>query len=498
MAGVTEVNVLADWTLSIDHFYSIIKASLGELSAGGKYQIQATAIPLDVSTEYEWFARGLINQAFNAALEPVPASSNLSVGLQLRTQLSEEYKTFLSRALTLVEEKELDDDVVARIDELEVEIENLSEKEEKLGTKLAEKWSAYSKLKGIDSGDVVANTHWLQGQPDSYKLLNLQEEMRMKIALQLGLRDQQYDNPDHKALLEAYKKVISPAATMRYPRFEDKTYGDEAKKFNVVYFASKEAFDSNLFINEFMMTPLMSIESISKGQFGKLSTKVEKTSESSESITEDWNTSGGVSYGPVSIRANASSHKKIEEDFKSAQTVTISAEALIAIPYNADTWFTPSVFDNPLIKSNFQLFNRWLGEKGTLRIFPTHLVVCRGLSIVFTSSQDWQYDYESDFKAGGSGSASLFGVSFGGGGSYQKHVERQNVEKRGHTLTFSDGTDNLRIIGYHTAINPVLEEFAFLQNEHFNNVLKMSQEHELRLAKSEGEKRTKNQKGRND
>jgi len=137
--------------------------------------------------------------------------------------------------------------------------------------------------------------------------------------------------------------------------------------------------------------------------------------------------------------------------------MTFSVEALMAIPYIADTWFTPSIFDNALIKENAGQFERWLGEKGTLRIFPTHLVVCRGLKVTFVSKQDWKYDYESDFKAGGQASASVFGIGFGGGGSYHKHVERQRVERRGHELTFDDGADNIRIIGYHTVTNPVLE-----------------------------------------
>ena len=477
MSQIQEIDVLKNWNLSIDHFYSIIKSSLGELAPNGKYQIQASAIPLDVSTEYEWFSRGMINRAFNAAIEPQPTSDSLGSGLQLRSKLSDEYRSFLSKALTLVETNELDEDVLERIDELEVEIENLGEKEERIQERLGEKWARYAELKKIDPGDLAEETHWVQGQPESFRLKEVRERRLLKLALQVGLRDQEYEDADHKEVLEAYKKLISPAATMRYPRFEDTAYPEEREKFGVVYFASKPAHDSNLFINEHMMTPALSIQTIASADFGQLSSGITSVSEASESITTDWSASLSVGYGPFKFKSQVSSHEQIEEEFAASNEMTISVDALMAIPYIADTWFTPSIFKNTLIRQNFNLFERWLGENGTLKIFPTHLVVCRGLSVTFKSEQEWQYDYEKDFKAGGSASASVFGIGFGGGGSYHKHVERQKVEARGHDLTFSDGPDNIRIIGYHTVINDALDDIMDSRIDVFDRAEAISDRH---------------------
>lgn len=477
MSQIQEIDVLKNWNLSIDHFYSIIKSSLGELAPNGKYQIQASAIPLDVSTEYEWFSRGMINRAFNAAIEPQPTSDSLGTGLQLRSKLSEEYRAFLSKALTLVETNELDEDILERIDALEVEIENLGEKEDKLQERLVEKWARYAELKKIDPGDLAEETHWIQGQTESFKIREIRERRLLKLALQVGLRDQEYEDASHKEVLDAYKKLISPAATMRYPRFEDTAYPDEKDKFSVVYFAAKPAHESNLFINEHMMTPTLSIETISGASFGELTSTITSESEASESITTDWSASLSVGYGPFKMKTNVSSHERVEEEFETATEMSISVKALMAIPYIADTWFTPSIFKNDLIKQNFNLFDRWLGEKGTLKIFPTHLVVCRGLSVVFKNEQEWQYDYESDFKAGGSASASVFGIGFGGGGSYHKHVERQKVEARGHDLSFSDGDENIRIIGYHTVTNDALEEIWGSRVDVFERAAQASERH---------------------
>lgn len=473
MSRVTEVNVLNDWTLSIDHFYSIIKSSLGEISSGGRYQIQATAIPLDVDGDkYEWFSRGIINQAFNTALEPIPAGEDLGAGLQLRTTLAGEYRAFLSRALLLVETAELDEEVVEKIDQLEVDIENLGDKEYKLVEKLNKKWKQHTETNSIDAGDVAENEHWMQGQQENYRLKEIRERILLKISLQIGLRDQQYENADHKAILLAYKRLISPAATMRYPRFEDTSYPENVQaEFNVVYFAGLDSWDSNLFINEYMMTPKLSLSTIQSGTFGKHSSEITKDSIANESIKTDWNHSSSVSYGPFSAKASVASHTAIEEDFKTATSMTVSVESLMAIPYNANTWFTPEIFSNSVIRENAGVFERWLGEKGSLRVIPTHLVVSRGMTVTFKNEQVWKYDYESDFKVGGSGSAKIFGIGFGGGGSYSKAVERQKVERRGHELSFSDGVDNVRIIGFHTVINPALGDIWGVQETAFNEAV---------------------------
>ncbi|BHH83650.1 hypothetical protein [Desulforhopalus sp. 52FAK] len=460
MSSIQEVDVLKNWTLSIDHFYSIIKNALGEISSGGKYQIQATSIPLDINAEdYEWFSRGHLNLAFNVALEPKPVTDTLSGGLQIGTKLSDEYRGLLSKALKLVEIEELDEDDLEELDKLEVEIENLSEKEYRISTRLLKKWIAHCDATGTDRANITLQTHWLQGQADSYTLKQLREDQTLKVALQIAIRDRQYENPDHKALLDAYKKAVSPASTMRYPRFEDNTYPpEESAKFNVTYFASLPAHDSNLFINTYMMLPTVAVKTITDSTLGSLSSDITKESEASSKITTDWNYSGRVSYGPFKLRSRAESSTTIEDEFKTTTKMTISVKSLMAIPFEAGTWYTPNIFKNPIILRNLRMFDRWLGDEGTLHIVPTHLIVCRGFKVTFNNTQKWEYDYKKDFSAGGSAAGSIYGINFGGSGGYTRNEERQKVETRGHDLILDDGEENIRILGYHTVTNKALDD----------------------------------------
>ena len=461
MSRIVEVDVLKNWTLSVDHFYSMLKSNLGSMSSNGKYQLQMTAIPLDINdSTYHWFSRGNINSAFDVSLEPVPVSEDLAGGLEIGTKLSEEYGSFLETAVTLVEEAELPEDVVIRIARINTDIENLGEEEFKLMKKLSEKWKLYCEIRMIEPGDVSAFLHWKSGQSDSTDLIQVRKKRNRKVATKWALRSQyEYENPDHKALIDAWTTFIGPSATLRYPRFEDTAYGDESKKFSVQYFANLDAHDSEQFVDKYMMTPMVALKTIESSTFGSFSSVINKESKASESVSTDWSYSGSVSYGPFKAKHSIDSKEEVEEEFGNVTDMTVSVESLIAIPFLANTWFTPSIFKNPLISSNPNLFERWLGSNGTLKIIPTHLVVCRGFKLTFTNKQAWEYDYEKDFSAGGGGSASVFGIKFGARGKYHKHVERQNVEKRGHELVFDDGAKNIRILGYHTVSNQLFSDW---------------------------------------
>lgn len=465
MSRVTEINVLENWTLSVNHFYELLKSSLGEISPNGKYQLQMSAIPLDVDpNNYEWFSRGNINSAFDVALEPVPVSERLTGGLQVGSKLSEEYGSFLETAVSLVEQTELPEDVIKKIARLNTDIENLDEKEFKLMKNLFDKWKIYSELRMIDFGDRTAYLHWRAGQSESGNLIDIRQQKHLKLASVIALRNRnEYENENHKKILEAYSKFISSSATMRYPRVEDSSYGEEQEKFSMQYFANLDAHNSIQFSNKYAMFPEIGLDTIANSTFGGFSSKYTKTSEATEDITTDWSFSGSVGYGPFKAKLSASSKEVIEEEFKAVTEITVGAKSLIAIPYLADTWFTPTIFKNPLVKSNRRLFQRWLGENGTLRVYPTHLVVCRGFNLRFKNEQEWQYDYEKDFTSSAGGSASAFGIKFGARGQYHRHVERQKIEKRGHDLIFDDGEENIRILGYHTALNEPLSDWTELE-----------------------------------
>ena len=70
MSQIKEIDALADFKLTLDHFYGIVKQQVGNLQADQYIQLQATAVPLDVSEKYPWFSRSNLNGFFDVRVEP--------------------------------------------------------------------------------------------------------------------------------------------------------------------------------------------------------------------------------------------------------------------------------------------------------------------------------------------------------------------------------------------------------------------------------------------
>lgn len=456
MSQIKEVNILQDYGLTLDHFYSLVKPQLGNLTANQYIQLQASAVPFDGSLDYPWFSMGNLNYFFDTRLDPTPVADNLAMVMGAR--LSREYGNFLSDALSLIEAKELDDEIQQKIDRLEVEIQNLQEKAAAKAALRWQQWLSYCQNTMNSPADPVLFNHWSQGQALTSQIYQLEQDTHKKVAFWTALRDRSYGTPEQREVAETFASYISAGSRMRYPKFEDGLYGEEAKKFSVPYFAGLPDNDSGLYANRQIMTTTSSLTNIVSSGIGSISDKISKFSSAKESITEDWSASGSGGWGPFSVSASVSSHTAIQEDFKHTQEISVATRATMALPINASPWFNPGIFKNAIVQDNKNLFERYLGVKGSLLYYPTHMIVARGMKLTFHSSQDWQYDYERDFKTSGGGSARFFGISFGASANYSKHEQRQLIERRGHDLTLDDGEQNIRIIGFIAVKNEVLSK----------------------------------------
>lgn len=447
---IKEIDVLADYGLTLDHFYSLVKKQVGQLTANQYLQIQATAVPFDMSNDYKWFSYGNIARYGDLTISPVPVSNLLTANPS--ALLSREFYLFMSDLLSLIEAKELDQATVAQIDKLQTDNLNLKSHENALLVKRFADWAIYADATMTPRGDLVAFQHWLDGQASSTEITNTEREIARNEALINALRMRRYADATQQQVVDAFARFTSPASRMRFPRYDDRTYGDEQAKFNAVYFARLSDNDSSLFANRQITTVPVSLDTIIKGTIGNFSDNVAKRSVANSSIVTDWHASGSVGYGPFSFRADARSHKEITDDFTATQSITVGAKSLQALQLDTSAWFSPDLFRHPLLPTHRKLFDRYLGEKGTLLYYPTHVIIARGFRIEFHSSQDWKHDYKSDFSASGSASISVFGIGFGGGGGYSQSVHEQTVEQRGHDLIFDDG-ENVRVIGYNVAKN---------------------------------------------
>ncbi|MBS0202933.1 MAG: hypothetical protein JSS49_08555 [Planctomycetes bacterium] len=181
---------------------------------------------------------------------------------------------------------------------------------------------------------------------------------------------------------------------------------------------------------------------------GKFTAHWDRTTGTSTSITTDWSYSGSVSYFVVSVDVAASEHKQISEDFKNTTSVDLGAKAAFKAAIAYPGWFRSNLFRHKRVKENLREFEDFFGPKGTLRYYPTHLIMVRGFTAAFENSQKWTYDYDRKFQASVGGGFSVAGIRFGSKATYGSHVTEHSIDQSNTSLKFSDGEGTLRFVGY--------------------------------------------------
>jgi hypothetical protein len=452
---VSEVNVLADFDLTLNQFYGLVRKNADNLSAGTRLQLQATAIPFDVSNDYPFYSLGNIAGLADMTISPVPVSDLLLTNPLAR--LSREYYAFLTQLLALIEVKALDAATLATIDKYTTANENMQSHINNLYLKLRTDWSVYADATMTSPGDTVAYVHWLQGRPGMTEIHEVEQEMQRNQAFVEGLRIRKYNDVADQMVVDAYAKFCSPGSRMRYPRFDDRLYKEEQANFTPLYFARLADSESSQFVNLQISRVRSTLSDITSSPLNALDDKITSMSVADSTVTTDWNASGGGGWGPFSFKTSVTNHQVVEDDFKGTQSIQVKTKSLLALQIDLSAWFDPSLFAHPLLAPNRRVFERFLGIRGSLRYLPTHIIVARGFRVEFHSTQEWKHDYKSDMSGGGSGSARIFGFGFGGGGGRSKSVHEQTIETREHALILDDG-DNIRLLGY-----GVTENTAFAQ-----------------------------------
>lgn len=448
---VVEENPLVNFEATLDHFYSIIKAQLGNIESGSKFQLQATAVPVSISTKDQWHSLGVISKLSDISIEPAGISDS-SVKINSALRISKSMQNLLAVAMSLVETKELSQDSVTKINNYRLEMSNIDTEISSLLGRFQQDWQSYAGATMQNPSDVAAFQHWSANYPYKNQLKSLREAQNRLRAFISALSAETFKNPAHREISDAFALATSGAVRMRYPKYPDTIFPEhERKLFGPVYFASLADDVSPIFDNLYTVSAMMPISSIETTVQGGIDSTITRESINNHTKDTSWSARAGGSgfFGIGKIRGETSETEKIKEEFSHVTSLNVQSKGLIAVPISFGEWFDPDLINNnEVIRQNPELFQRFLGESGTLLYYPTNLIIVRGMTLTFSSSQHWKYDYENHWKAGGSGGASFFGISWGGGADRNVDTTQHKVEKREHKLILSDGENSLRLIGY--------------------------------------------------
>jgi len=445
MSQVQPIQISEALSISLNNYYDLLKQQVGGLAANEFLQLKLVADPVDVNDQkYRFFSMYQLLNRSDLAIEPEPISGTI---LTSADRLSLVYGRFLQRLRSFVVRSELSQEDQEKVAAFDVALGRNKQKRYEYVIDEQVRWKQYCELMGIQVGDDIRRKQWSAAYGNSAQISTLMREFKRILFDQKTVLDREYRDPEDKEIVDAEFEFESEAMRLRYPIFPDNNYpGYES--WTLAYLASLEAVSTAIFEDRLALTWNVSIDRLKTIVAGQFAASWDRTTGSSSSITTDWSASASVGYGPFKANASASEHTSIQEDFKKMTRIGLAAKAAYKVQIIYPGWFRSSLFQHKRVKTNLREFRDFFGPDGTLRYYPTHLVLVRGFSSEFESSQNWSFDYKRKFEASAGGGFSVFGINFGSSATYGKTTEEHKIDKQNTVLKMSDGEDTLRFVGY--------------------------------------------------
>jgi hypothetical protein len=469
--GLSDYDPLQNFKLTLNQFYGIIKEQIGTVSDKELIQLGTIALPVDIGANYPWFSYFNLVKLGDYTVQQNP---HADYTFSQDTSLFKEYFYFVSKLASLIELRKLTAQENAEIRSLETRIANNGILLDTYQEKRFDSWKLFCKYNNVSSGDQTAFATFITSHYTTAQINDLYGQINQDIAAIRLIRLREYDSAEDKEVIDTWSILAGSSAQIKLPFQEDRLYGEDAKNFNLSYFAKLGVQPDSLFILKPVIGPGVSTETVVKSTQGSLDVEISKNSTASVDIVSEWNgkvsksgSSGFIIQKPYSFSFSASGQTEVKTDFEKIIKIGFGVDYVQAVDFTRP-WYNPKLYRHPKVLANFEAFSRFLGPQGSLLFTPSRVILARGFRISFQKSENFTYDYKSALKgdAQSSGGIKVFGVSFGGGnasGSGSRTETRQNVEQEGAKLTLKDG-DNVRLLGFYVSYNrPQLPEDRFFE-----------------------------------
>lgn len=465
--------------ISLDNYYDLLKAQVGGLATEEYLQLKLVADTVDLSDSkasdggYIWWSYYNLLRRADLAIEPSPVTGEVATGL---ATLADVYGRFLRKLRSYAVVAVLSAADQLRLADLDKISDARRHEARQLAIREASEWARYAEAMGYEVGDRNAYVQWSSSFGYRRDIEARMTAIRIVEVEKRTILDRTFPEPGDREIIDAEFAYNDPAVRLRYPAHPDHLY-DEGDRFNLTYLATLPLGSTGLFDDRHVASPDKSLATIKTAGAGAFDATFDRTTQFSRSITTDWKGSGSGGWSFIRVRASASQHTRIQEDFDKATSIRLGAKAAFRINMSFPAWFRPLLFTHKRVRENPHDFAEFFGPNGLLLYYPTALIVVRGFSTSFKSSQKWTWDYKNSFSASGGGGFRSFGINFGGSGSYSRNVKEHRVEQSDTTLTIADDDATLRFVGFAVKkvtvfekivgapASPALSEFAKLLSE---------------------------------
>lgn len=147
----------------------------------------------------------------------------------------------------------------------------------------------------------------------------------------------------------------------------------------------------------------------------------------------------GIGFG-----GGASGSSSFIKNVKTAIGISIKFENIAEVLVDRGYWFNPGLFDEPGISD--MLFKHD-GIIKRLRFAAASLIICRGLTLSMSSSEEFDNETWSTKNIKAKGGARFMGFKFGGSGSRTENDYTLTTSDDKRTVTFKDNSNLCRLLG---------------------------------------------------
>ena len=443
-------------SVSLNNYYDILKNQIGGLQEEEYLQLKLVADPIDVSaTDYPWFSYyGLLNRA-DLAIDPVPLSGVITVN---SARLSDTYGDFLRLLRNHAVEAELSHDEKLQVHAYDSDEEGLKKTITQYQLQDRQVWNQYAPIMGYQLGDVTAYTQWLTNNGHLSQIQQAYQQVQIIQFKRQTILNKQFPESSDKQVVDAESTFNSPSMKLDCPVYPDTAYLPTKLDLNYLTHLSLTANGQSTaqFDNRLALAWNLALTTLQSSGAGSFDATMNHQTDDSSSISTDWGASASVGSGFLSANVSASDSKQIQQDFNNVSSIAVSAKAAMKVQIGYPEWFKPNLFSHKRVLETPQAFVQYFGKNGSLLYYPTSLIVVRGFKVVFTSQQNWTYDYHDKFSASGEGGFNAFGISFGSSDSYTNEEKHHHVDVAGTALTIADDPSTIRFVGYAVHKNTAL------------------------------------------
>jgi hypothetical protein len=442
MPNEAAISIGTAYQITIDNFYDLIKRQTGNWQTDSLFQLKLISQTIDVSDKYPCYSYENLRQKADLQIENAPIVGNLSTGA---TQFTRVWGDFLYDLYKCVPKPNLSSEDVQKLNELHSDVIKLQEEILKLQKLEKQNWSEYCAVTGISEDNMEAffNFHMSsqgQAQEINGRYLKIDDDWGLINSIEISGTTQ-----SDKDIITAWNNYSNVRFRQLLPKWPSKITFDELNALiqqASARFSFELAFPFDKSINTIKTEAANSL-------LGSFTSQTQNTT----TITTDWGGSSSVSFPLVKINNNVGDSTSIQDEFNKVTGVEITSKSLMQIGISYAAWFDASLFKSEYVTKYPNKFFKYFEPNGSLLYYPISLVVMRGVSLTFTSSQNWTYDYHKKFSASVGGGFSVFGISFGGSANYQNDVKEHKFEASGTKLTISDDENTIRLLGYEIAHN---------------------------------------------